>query len=86
MASLSAKVVELLKTKFGLDMEAIYRFELQELQLLDVDLTYLRVVMILLFSRERRRMTTHIIAGAGAIPIDPTCSTAGLCNFNFVGK
>ena len=37
MASLSAKVVELLKTKFGLDMEAIYRFELQELQLMDVE-------------------------------------------------
>ena len=37
MASLSAKVVELLKTKFGLDMMAIYRFELQELQLMDVE-------------------------------------------------
>ncbi|MFL6482469.1 MAG: hypothetical protein ACJ70R_06035 [Nitrososphaera sp.] len=37
MASLSAKVVELLKTKFGLDMKAIYRFELQELQLMDVE-------------------------------------------------
>ena len=36
-ASLSAKVVELLKTKFGLDMNAIYRFELQELQLMDVE-------------------------------------------------
>jgi hypothetical protein len=34
---LSAKVVELLKTKFGLDMKAIYRFELQELQLMDVE-------------------------------------------------
>jgi hypothetical protein len=37
MASLSAKLVELLKTKFGLDMKAIYRFELQELQLMDVE-------------------------------------------------
>jgi hypothetical protein len=37
MASLDAKVVELLKTKFGLDMKAIYRFELQELQLMDVE-------------------------------------------------
>lgn len=36
-APLSAKVVELLKTKFGLDMGAIYRFELQELQLMDVE-------------------------------------------------
>jgi hypothetical protein len=37
MASLGAKVVELLKTKFGLDMKAIYRFELQEMQLMDVE-------------------------------------------------
>ena len=37
MATLSDKVVELLKTKFGLDMMAIYRFELQELQLMDVE-------------------------------------------------
>jgi hypothetical protein len=36
-APLRAKVVELLKTKFGLDMKAIYRFELQELQLMDVE-------------------------------------------------
>lgn len=34
---LSAKVVELLKTKFGLDMKAIYRFELKDLQLMDVE-------------------------------------------------
>ena len=34
---LSAKVVELLKTKFALDMSAIYRFELKELQLMDVE-------------------------------------------------
>ena len=32
-----AKVVELLKSKFGLDMKAIYRFELQELQMMDVE-------------------------------------------------
>jgi hypothetical protein len=37
MASLSAKAVELLKTEFDLDMKAIYRFELQELQLMDVE-------------------------------------------------
>ena len=36
-ASLSVKVAELLKTKFGLEMKAIYRFELQELQLMDVE-------------------------------------------------
>jgi hypothetical protein len=35
-APLGAKVVELLKTKFRLTMMAIYRFELQELQLMDV--------------------------------------------------
>jgi hypothetical protein len=37
MAPLSAKVVELLTTRFRLDMKAIYRFELQELQLMDVE-------------------------------------------------
>ena len=36
-APLGAKVVELLKTKFALDMKAIYRFELHELQLMDVE-------------------------------------------------
>jgi hypothetical protein len=36
-AQLGAKVVELLKSKFGLDMKAIYRFELYELQLMDVE-------------------------------------------------
>src|SRR5919197_1512276 len=36
-APLGAEVVELLKTKFGLDMKVIYRFELQELQLMDVE-------------------------------------------------
>jgi hypothetical protein len=34
---LSAKVVDLLKTKFGLEMKAIYKFELKELQLMDVE-------------------------------------------------
>jgi hypothetical protein len=34
---LSDKIVELLKTKFSLDMKAIYRFELKELQLMDVE-------------------------------------------------
>lgn len=34
---LSAKLVDLLKTKFNLDMKAIYRFELKELQLMDVE-------------------------------------------------
>ncbi|MGI0049242.1 MAG: hypothetical protein ACREAW_06845 [Nitrososphaera sp.] len=36
-APLGAKVVELLKSKFGLDMKAIYRFELSELQMMDVE-------------------------------------------------
>lgn len=36
-APLSAKVVELLKTKFNLEMKAIYRFELHELQMMDVE-------------------------------------------------
>ncbi|HKZ61179.1 MAG TPA: hypothetical protein VJZ68_02015 [Nitrososphaera sp.] len=36
-APLGAKLLELLKTKFDLDMKAIYRFELQELQLMDVE-------------------------------------------------
>ncbi len=35
--ALSPKLVDLLKTKFKLDMEAIYRFELSELQLMDVE-------------------------------------------------
>ncbi len=34
---LSDKLVEFLKTKFALDMKAIYRFELKELQLMDVE-------------------------------------------------
>jgi hypothetical protein len=36
-APLAVKVVELLKSKFGLDMKEVYRFELQELQLMDVE-------------------------------------------------
>lgn len=36
-APLSDKLVELLKTKFGLEMKAIYNFELQELVLMDVE-------------------------------------------------
>ena len=36
-APLSEKVVELLKTKFGLDMKAIYNFEIKELTLMDVE-------------------------------------------------
>lgn len=35
--ALSEKVTVLLKTKFDLDMEAIYKFELKELQLMDVE-------------------------------------------------
>jgi hypothetical protein len=34
---LSGRLVEFLKTNFSLDMDAIYRFELQDLQLLDVE-------------------------------------------------
>jgi hypothetical protein len=34
---LSPKLVELLKTKFALEMDAIYRFELQELQMMYVE-------------------------------------------------
>ena len=34
---LSDKLVELLKSKYGLDMKAIYKFELRSLQLLDVE-------------------------------------------------
>lgn len=36
-APLSNKVVELLKTKFGLDMKAIFNFEIKELTLMDVE-------------------------------------------------
>jgi hypothetical protein len=34
---LSIKLVELLKIKFALEMDAVYRFELQELQMMDVE-------------------------------------------------
>jgi len=34
---LSQKLIELLKTKYDLDMDAIYRFELKELQIMDVE-------------------------------------------------
>ena len=36
-ASLSLQLIEFLKTKFSLDMDAIYKFELQELQMMDVE-------------------------------------------------
>lgn len=36
-ATLSDKVVELLKTKFNLDMKAIYNFEIKELAMMDVE-------------------------------------------------
>jgi hypothetical protein len=35
--NLSARLVEFLKNKFSLDMDAIYRFELQDLQLMEVE-------------------------------------------------
>lgn len=35
--NLSAKLVDLLQSKFSLQMDAIYRFELQEIQLMDVE-------------------------------------------------
>ena len=34
---LSSKLVEFLKSKYSLEMNAIYRFELEDLQLMDVD-------------------------------------------------
>ena len=37
MGELSSKLVELLKSKYNLDMNAIYRFELEDLQLMDVE-------------------------------------------------
>ena len=87
MASLSAKVVELLKTKFGLDMKAIYRFELQELQLMDVESDLPAASSLSSSSLEEKEKDNDdllneahlklfffelIIAGAGAIHIDPT--------------
>lgn len=35
--SLTPQLIEFLKTKFSLDMDAIYKFELQELQMMDVE-------------------------------------------------
>jgi hypothetical protein len=35
--ALSSKLAELLKTKYNLEMNAIYRFELEDLQLMDVE-------------------------------------------------
>jgi hypothetical protein len=35
--SLSPQLIEFLKTKFSLEMDAIYKFELQELQMMDVE-------------------------------------------------
>ncbi len=35
--ALSSKLVEILKSKYNLDMNAIYRFELEDLQLMDVE-------------------------------------------------
>jgi hypothetical protein len=34
---LSTKLVELLRSKFSLEMDAIYRFEMQEIQVMDVE-------------------------------------------------
>ena len=34
---LSVRLVEFLKTKFSLDMDAIYRFELEDLQLMEIE-------------------------------------------------
>lgn len=34
---LSARLVEFLRTKFSLDMNAIYRFELEDLQLMEIE-------------------------------------------------
>src|SRR5436309_7698787 len=34
---LSARLVEFLKTKFSLDMDAIHRFELEDLQLMEIE-------------------------------------------------
>jgi len=35
--NLSSKLTELLKSKYNLDMDSIYRFEVQELQIMDVE-------------------------------------------------
>ncbi len=34
---LSARLIEFLKSRFSLDMDAIYRFELEDLQLMDIE-------------------------------------------------
>jgi hypothetical protein len=34
---LSSKLVELLRTKFAIEMDTIYRFDLEELQKMDVE-------------------------------------------------
>jgi hypothetical protein len=35
--SLSSKLVELLRTKFAIEMDIIYRFDLEEIQMMDVE-------------------------------------------------
>jgi hypothetical protein len=35
--SLSSKLVELLRTKFSIEMDTIYRFDLEEIQMMDVE-------------------------------------------------
>lgn len=35
--SLSSKLVELLRTKFAIEMDTIYRFDLEEIQMMDVE-------------------------------------------------
>jgi hypothetical protein len=35
--NLSPQLIELLRSKFSIQMDAIYRFELQEIQLMDVE-------------------------------------------------
>ena len=36
-ADLSSRLVEFLRTKFSLDMDAIHRFELEDLQLMEIE-------------------------------------------------
>jgi hypothetical protein len=35
--SLSSKLIELLRTKFSIEMDTIYRFDLEEIQMMDVE-------------------------------------------------
>jgi hypothetical protein len=35
--SLSSKLIELLRTKFAIEMDTIYRFDLEEIQMMDVE-------------------------------------------------